>query len=61
MNVPYIWEHNHDDSLIYAGPYIGAYVRGRNREEALAKFDDEIQSSYILCSGIIPFTGELTL
>ena len=42
MNVPYIWEHNHDDSLIYADPYIGAYVRGRNKEEALAKFDDEI-------------------
>lgn len=59
MNVPYIWEHNHDDSLIYADPYIGAYVRGRNKEEALAKFDDEIRS-YILWRDHTPFTGELT-
>lgn len=47
MKVRYIWEHNGDDSLIYAENFTGAFVRGESKHEALAKFEDEIRS-YVL-------------
>lgn len=39
-----IWEHNGNDSLVYAQDYIGAFTRGATKEEALAKMDREIRS-----------------
>lgn len=42
MKVKCVWEHNGNDSLIYAADFIGAYTRGESREEALAKIPQEI-------------------
>ena len=44
MLVQCVWEHNGNDSLIYADNFIGAFVRGAAKEEALAKFPQEIAS-----------------
>ena len=42
MNVNCVWEHNGDDTLLYAIDYIGAYTRGESLEVAVAKMPDEI-------------------
>ncbi|HBE04966.1 MAG TPA: hypothetical protein DHD79_02150 [Firmicutes bacterium] len=44
MKVYCIWEHNGNDSLVYAQDCIGAFTRGSSKEEALAKMDREIRS-----------------
>jgi hypothetical protein len=46
MKVNCVWEHNGDDTLLYAVDYIGAYTRGENLEIAIAKMPHEI-SSYL--------------
>jgi len=59
MDMECTWEHNGNDSIIYSKEYIGAYVRGENREAALAKMPDEIAS---YCSWLdIPAPGEINL
>jgi len=42
LNIDAVMEYNDDGYLIYSDNYIGAYVRGRTKEEALNKFDKEI-------------------
>ena len=44
MKVYCVWEHNGDDTLLYAVDYIGAYTRGENIEIAKAKMPCEIVS-----------------
>lgn len=44
MIISYIWEHNGNDTLLYARDLPGAYARGASLEEALAKFPGEIRS-----------------
>lgn len=39
-----IWEHNGDDTLLYAENYIGAYTRGASLNEALSKMPRESRS-----------------
>ena len=39
-----VWEHNGDDTLLYAVDYIGAYTRGESLEIAKAKMPGEILS-----------------
>lgn len=39
-----VCEYNEDGCLIYAQNYPGAFVRGKTRAEAIAKFDGEIRS-----------------
>ena len=39
-----VWEHNGNDTLLYAVDYIGAYTRGENIEIAKAKMPCEIVS-----------------
>ena len=57
MDMECTWEHNGNDSIIYTKEYIGAYVRGENREAALAKMPAEIAS---YCSWLdIPAPGEI--
>lgn len=41
-----VWEHNGDDTLLYAVDYIGAYTRGESLEIAKAKMPDEIASYF---------------
>ena len=44
MKVKCIWEHNGDDTLLYAENFIGAFTRGESLEIALYKMKHEIQS-----------------
>ena len=42
MTVNCVWEHNGNDTLLYATDYIGAYTRGESLEIAKAKMPQEI-------------------
>lgn len=44
MKVECVWEHNGNDSLLYAADLPGAYTRGESREAALAKMRREAES-----------------
>ena len=44
MTINCVWEHNGNDTLLYAVDYIGAYTRGENLEIAKAKILGEIIS-----------------
>ena len=44
MKIRCVWEHNGNDTLLYAIDYIGAYARGKNLEEAHQKMPKEIIS-----------------
>ena len=44
MTINCVWEHNGNDTLIYAVDYIGAYARGESLEIAKAKMPREIIS-----------------
>lgn len=48
-----VWEHNGDDTLLYATNYPGAYTRGENLQTAIDKMSDEILS-YQKWSGDLP-------
>ena len=44
MTVKCVWEHNGNDTLLYAVDYIGAYTRGKTLDAAMAKMPREIAS-----------------
>lgn len=44
MKINCIWEHNGDDTLLYVGNYVGAYVRGKSLTEASGKLQGELES-----------------
>ncbi|MBE6730161.1 MAG: hypothetical protein E7564_00550 [Ruminococcaceae bacterium] len=44
MNIKCVWEHNGNDTLLYAVDFIGAYTRGENLETAIKKMPAEIAS-----------------
>ena len=44
MTVNCVWEHNGNDTLLYAVNYIGAYTRGENLAIAIRKMPNEIKS-----------------
>ena len=50
MTVRCAWEHNGNDTLLYAIDYVGAFTRGADKEAALKKMPEEI-ASYLLWSG----------
>jgi len=43
MKVHCVWEHNGNDTLLYADNFPGAYARGESREVALSKMPGEIR------------------
>ena len=49
MTINCVWEHNGNDTLLYAVDYIGAYTRGENLEVAKAKMPGEIISYLKWC------------
>ena len=53
MEIRAVDEYNNSGHLLYAGNFTGAFVRGRTKEEALAKFPAEI-SQYARWRGIPP-------
>ena len=46
-----VWEHNGNDTLLYAVDYIGAYTRGESLDVAKAKMPAEISSYLKWCGG----------
>ena len=42
MTVNCVWEHNGNDTLLYAVDYVGAYARGESIEVAVSKMPAEI-------------------
>ena len=43
MKTTCVWEHNGNDSILYANNYVGAFTRGASKEEAILKMPDEIR------------------
>ena len=46
MKIECIWEHNGDDTLLYAKDWVGAFARGENIDIAMQKMKIEIQSYF---------------
>ena len=44
MKIRCIWEHNGDDSILYAENFIGAFARGASKDSAIQKMSSEIKS-----------------
>lgn len=44
MKIKCVWEHNGNDSLLYATNYIGAFSRGETKEIALGKMQSEVEA-----------------
>ena len=53
MQIRCVWEHNGEDTLLYAEDYPGAFTRGASLEEALQKMEREIVS-YMRWCGQMP-------
>ncbi len=43
MIIRCVWEHNGNDSIIYADNFVGAFARGATEEEAILKMPEEIR------------------
>ena len=46
MLIRCVWEHNQNDTILYAMDFIGAYTRGASLAEAVSKMPDEIASHF---------------
>lgn len=46
MTIHYVWEHNGNDSLLYAVEPVGAYARGESLDAALKKLPGEVAAYY---------------
>lgn len=44
MKIRCVWEHNGNDSILYADHFIGAFTRGASKDEAIQKMPSEIRS-----------------
>ncbi len=44
MKIYCVWEHNGNDSMIYASNFVGTFTRGETREVALNKMQDEVRA-----------------
>ena len=43
MKINCVWEHNGNDSILYAENFAGAYTRGATKEETILKMPEEIR------------------
>ena len=43
MTINCVWEHNGNDSILYADNFVGAFTRGASKEEAIQKMPEEIR------------------
>lgn len=43
MKVNCVWEHNGNDSILYASDFVGAFTRGASKEETVIKMPIEIR------------------
>lgn len=44
MKISCVWEHNGNDTLLYAENYAGAFTRGESVDTALGKMKQEIRA-----------------
>ncbi len=44
MKIQCVWEHNGNDSILYANNFVGAYTRGKTKDIALQKMIREVVS-----------------
>lgn len=56
MKIECVWEHNGDDTLLYAANLPGAYSRGPSRQEAAKKLSAEVRSYLRWAGACIPET-----
>ena len=56
MKVTCVWEHNGNDSILYADNFVGAFTRGTSKEEAMLKMPEEIRR-FRLWRGEEPLDG----
>lgn len=61
MKIDCVWEHNGNDTLLYAASLPGAYARGGSREEALSKMAGEVRSYLLWRDGAAPEGIELRI
>ena len=61
MKINCIWEHNGNDTLLYAADYIGAYTRGESLDVAVEKMPQEIMAYLAWLGEEIPETFEITM
>lgn len=54
MIVKCVWEHNGNDTLLYAQDFCGAFTRGEIKEIALSKMPAEITSYLKWCNKSVP-------
>ena len=54
MKVKCVWEHNGNDSILYAENFVGAFTRGASQEDAITKMPEEIRR-FRLWRGETPF------
>ena len=57
MKVKCVWEHNGDDSILYASNFIGAFTRGKSKCEAIGKMSSEI-SAYLKWKGALTWDAD---
>lgn len=50
MKIRCVWEHNGNDSILYADRFIGAFTRGASKDLAIQKMPSEIKS-YLMWKG----------
>jgi len=56
MKINCVWEHNGNDSILYANNFVGAFTRGVSKEEAILKMPEEIRR-FQLWRGETPLDG----
>ena len=61
MSVRCVWEHNGEDTLLWAVNFVGAYTRGASLDEALRKMPREINSYITWAGGPIPNIVEIEI
>ncbi len=54
MKVRCVWEHNGDDSILYADNFVGAFTRGASKDLALRKMSGEIRSYFRWKGDLVP-------
>lgn len=61
VKIECVWEHNGDDTLLYAANLPGAYSRGPSRQEAAKKLSAEVRSYLRWADVCIPETLDLEI
>ena len=59
MVINTLWEHNGNDTLLYAIDFPGAYARGENPDIAISKMPREIRSYLKWCNADLPEIFEI--